>query len=72
MQGYNSSYRHNSSNNFPIMDNDQPLDTVSSLIWDPYIGNDLAFLSGSWDGIVRYYQVKISSNNNSGDITKGW
>lgn len=37
-------------------DKDQPLDTVSCIIWDPYKSKP-TFVTGSWDGFVRMYLV---------------
>ena len=73
MQGGYNSYRHGSS--YTVKDSDQPLDTVSCLVWDSESGRngqDLGFLAGSWDGVVRYYQVKLNSQGSSGDVVKGW
>ena len=39
------------------LDKEQPLDTVSQILWNPY-NNDPTFFVASWDGTVRYYILK--------------
>lgn len=48
------------------LDKDQPLDTVSQILWNPY-HSDPAFFVASWDGTVRYYIL-----NNHGDLKLAW
>jgi len=55
--GYSSYGRGNKSEEMRPLEKDQPLDTVSSIIWDPY-HPDPAFIVTSWDGFVRYYVLK--------------
>jgi WD40 repeat protein len=45
---------------------DQPLDTVSCIIWDLY-REDPGFITSSWDGYLRYYMIKPN-----GDVDKVW
>jgi hypothetical protein len=35
----------------------QPLDTVQCIVMDPYHANDYGFVTGGWDGCLRYYQI---------------
>ena len=74
MYGYssyaNSSYGSgNRSEQYRPPEKAQPLDTVSSILWDPY-HSDPAFFSSSWDGHVRYYVIKATSS--SVQIESGW
>lgn len=46
---------------------DQPLDTVSSIVWDPF-NQDPIFAASSWDGFVRLYMVTTSSSTQ--EVTK--
>jgi WD40 repeat protein len=40
---------------------DQPMDTVSSIVWDPF-NNEPVFAASSWDGFVRLYMVTTNSS----------
>lgn len=67
MYGYNnqygsSSYGSSRFEEFRPPEKSQPLDTVSSIVWDPYHSNP-AFFTSSWDGFVRYYVVNSGSNS---------
>ena len=44
------------SNEYKFRESEQPLDTVSEIVWDRY-KNDPCFLTGGWDGFFRYYMV---------------
>ena len=72
MYGYNYSSSSYSSkpHEYRPQDRDQPLDTVSHIIWDKF-SRDPAFLAASWDGTVRYYTLK-SGNNNSVEVDMAW
>jgi hypothetical protein len=67
--GYGSS-NYGSKSLAYAREKDQPLDTVSCLIWDPY-KPDPAFFATSWDGFVRYYMVKQSNGGNI-EVEKVW
>jgi WD40 repeat protein len=74
MYGYSSygSSSYSSSNRteeYRPVEKAQPLDTVSSILWDPY-HPDPAFFASSWDGYVRYYLVK--GGMSSVQIDLGW
>ena len=73
MYGYSSSYSSNALQEYRPHDKDQPLDTVSSIIWDA-ASNDPAFIASSWDGHVRYYLFKtgMGSTNSSIEVEKAW
>lgn len=58
---YNYSSYGSRNNEYRPKDKDQPLDTVSCLVWDVY-KNDPGFIASSWDGYVRYYLVKQFQN----------
>lgn len=45
-----------SSTEYKPIDKDQPLDTVSVIIWDPY-QQQPTFITASWDGYVRVYSI---------------
>ena len=64
---YHSSYATSKANEIKLKDKDQPLDTVSYLIWDPY-RNDPGFIAASWDGYVRYYMVKQGTTTSSSEV----
>lgn len=69
MHGYNSSYRNSE---IKPKEKDQPLDTVSSIVWDPY-RQDPGFIASSWDGWVRYYVIKGSNHSSSSiDVELAW
>ena len=42
---------------------DNPLDTVSIIVWNIYHEDELGFFQGGWDGYVRYYQIKGQNNH---------
>jgi WD40 repeat protein len=73
LYGYSSSYSHNSRyTEIKPRDRDQPLDTISCLMWDPF-SSDPACIAGSWDGHVRYYIPKFSSGgHSSGELDMPW
>ena len=72
MYRYSSTFGSNDSkfNEFRPNDREQPLDTVSQIIWNDYT-NDVAFFTASWDGIVRYYTL-ASGHNNSVEVRHSW
>ena len=37
---------------------DNPIDTVSIIVWNIYHQYELGFFVGGWDGFVRYYEIK--------------
>ncbi len=39
----------------PDREIDLPLDSVQSILWDPYDRNCKCFFTCGWDGYVRYY-----------------
>ena len=47
---------------FKPQDKDQPLDTVSQILWNQYHG-ELAFFVASWDGTVRHYKLVMQGNS---------
>lgn len=57
-------YSSGRSSEIKPKDADQPLDTVSSIIWDPY-RQDPSFIACSWDGWVRYYMMKGQGSSSS-------
>ena len=59
--GYSSSV--NRANETRPNDKEQPVDTVSYIIWHVYF-NDPAFFTASWDGFVRFYTI-IGSGSSS-------
>lgn len=62
-------YSYNSRMNYSIeykaKEKDQPLDTISSIVWDVY-RSDPMFATSSWDGFVRIYAVS------NGELNKVW
>ncbi len=38
---------------------DQPLDTVHVIVNDPYRVSDHNFVTGGWDGVLRYIFIKL-------------
>lgn len=64
-----SSYGYRGTNDYKPREKDQPLDTVSCLVWDMY-KSDPCFIAASWDGYVRYYIVKPS--HSGVEIEKAW
>jgi hypothetical protein len=44
---------------------DQPIDTVSQIVWDQY--REDSFLCSSWDGYLRYYIIVQST-----EVKKAW
>jgi len=67
MSNYNySSSRTTYQGEYKPRDKDQPLDTVSAIIWDKY-KQEPSFITSSWDGYLRYYLIK-----SNGDVDKAW
>ena len=58
---YSSSMNSKVNESRPI-DKDQPVDSISAILWNVYY-HEPAFFTASWDGYVRYYT--ISTNNSS-------
>lgn len=62
-RGYSPSYSTNNTQQLPEIkcrDKDQPLDSVSSIVWDPF-NPEPVFATASWDGFVRLYKVNTNS-----------
>ena len=47
---------------FKPQDKNQPLDTVSQILWD-HSHSELAFFVASWDGTVRHYKFVMQGNS---------
>lgn len=69
---YNSSITTNINTPLPDIkakEKDQPMDTVSSIVWDPY-NQESVFAAASWDGFVRLYMV--TTNTSTPDLVKAY
>jgi hypothetical protein len=65
MYGYSSSnYSTGRTQEVRPKEKDQPLDTVSSIVWDTNNSNS-GFIVSSWDGWVRYYLVKSGQGSST-------
>lgn len=51
-------YENKAFSELKAVDKEQPLDTVSQIVWDQNSSNDLKFLVASWDGFVRFYGIR--------------
>ena len=72
MHNYNySSSRAPSRVGMDVSPKENPLDTVSCLIWNPY-SNNPEFMTASWDGFIRYYTVYIPNSSSTFEVQRGW
>lgn len=46
---------------------DNPIDTVSIILWNIYQPHELGFFLAGWDGFARYYEIKPNQQ-----IVKVW
>lgn len=50
-------------------ESDNPIDTIQSILWDPYDKTATSFFTCGWDGYIRYYQIE---GNSSKMLARKW
>lgn len=50
-------------------ESDNPMDTIQSIVWDPFDKTARSFFTCGWDGYVRYYVIEGVSSKK---LEKKW